>query len=500
MKSSARWPLMVVLVLFGGVALGFVASPWLRGQATAVPVMPRELTSYRDVVKRVLPAVVSIETKVKPVSTKMRQPNRRRLPFDDLQIPEEFRRFFQEFDIPELPPQQGFGSGFVVDPKGVVLTNYHVVEGADQVEIHFMDGRKFVSKEINADPKTDLAIVRIDPRGAALPFIELGDSDAMEIGDRVLAFGAPFGLTGSVSAGIISGKGRSGLNMNMYEDFIQTDAAINPGNSGGPLVNLEGRVIGINSAIKSRSGGFQGVGLAINSNLAKQVLTQLVTSGTVKRGYLGVQIKDLDPEVAERLGLKEHAGVVIGHVHERTPAAKAGLLAGDIVTAINGKPVKDSRELQRIVAGLPLGKPVNITVLRDGQYKTLSVIIEEQPAEFGATRVPLPRTPRRDTPTVSLERLGLALTDLNPELAESLGYPADAAGAVITAVEPGSIADLAGLRRGALITRVEKQPVRNARECRELMERQSLEKGVLLQVQTPQGGVSYLVLKAEDAG
>src|SRR5205823_5715105 len=206
----------------------------------------------------------------------------------------------------EGPSEQfiGFGSGFIVDPKGVVLTNNHVVDGATEVEVTLHDGRKFTSKDIKTDEKTDLAIVRLDTKGASLPYLELGDSASMEIGDRVLAVGAPFRLTGTVTSGIISAKGRYGLGLNKYEDFLQTDAAINPGNSGGPLVNLDGKVIGVTSAIKSRSGGFQGVGLAISSNEARKIMRRLHEHGVVRRGYLGVQIRDVEEETAKKYGLK----------------------------------------------------------------------------------------------------------------------------------------------------------------------------------------------------
>src|SRR5439155_5076693 len=228
--------------------------PVLHGQNDQVATAPQELTSYRNIVKQVLPAVVSVESRVKPKAkrTSEKGQERQRSPSND-QIPEEFRRFFEEFqqqpfEMPEESPVGGFGSGFIVDPKGVILTNYHVVAGADTVEITLQDGRTtFTSKDFHGDRKTDLAIVRIDPKGKKLPSLQLGDSAAMEIGDRVLAVGAPFGLTATVTAGIISAKGRNGLNVNMYEDFLQTDAAINPGNSGGPLINLEGKVIGINA-------------------------------------------------------------------------------------------------------------------------------------------------------------------------------------------------------------------------------------------------------------
>ena len=319
----------------------------------------------------------------------------------DDQFPDEFPRFFDLPNEGEVPqPSGGFGSGLLVDAKGVILTNFHVVEGADKVTVQLSDGRKFTSKDVKSDPKTDLAIVRIEAP-AALPFLELGDSDAMEIGDRVLAVGAPFGLTGTVTHGIISAKDRS-LQLNMYEDFLQTDAAINPGNSGGPLISLDGKVIGINAAIKSRSGGWQGVGLAMSSNLAKNIMPQLLKDGVVRRGYLGVQIKDIsEPEVAERLGLKkgEH-GVLVTRVFEDTPGAKAGLKDGDVITTLDGKPIHNGHELQIFVARQQVGKTVEVRGLRDGQPKTFQVKIEEQPRKYGTVRVPVPRPIEREPDSV----------------------------------------------------------------------------------------------------
>jgi serine protease Do len=356
-----------------------------------------------------------------------------------------------------------------------------------------------MSKEVHTDPKTDLATVTFDPKGASLPFLEFGDSDLMEIGDRVLAVGAPFGLTGSVTHGIISAKGRN-MNMNFYEDFLQTDAPINPGNSGGPLVNLEGKVIGINSAIKSRSGGFQGVGLAISSNLAKNVMDQLLKDGVVRRGYLGVQIKDLDADVAARLGLKDgDGGVVVAQVFEKAPAAKGGVEAGDVIVAVAGKPVTNGRDLQRLVAGLPLNKPVEITVWREGQKKPLQVTIEEQPGDFGSARVPAPIERRRErgNAPVSLDKLGVEVTDLNAELAGDLGYKESVRGVVVTSVEADSVGEAAGLRRGTMIVKVEKTPVATAQVLKDALDQAALDKGVLLQVQSPAAGLSYVVIKAE---
>jgi S1-C subfamily serine protease len=265
---------LVVAVLIGVIAGG----SFLTGQVHKPAAAPHEMTSYRDVVKNVLPAVVSIERRFKPLahnkpSHSVQPPEIHKFfkqfsapGFSGNEFPEELRKFFEEFPnqphlMPETPRQHGFGSGFLIDPQGVIVTNHHVVAGADEVLVELRDGRKFVSKNIHGDAKTDLAIVRIDTK-EALPYLKFGDSSAMEIGDRVLAVGAPFGLTGTVTSGIVSAKGRN-IHLNMYEDFLQTDAAINPGNSGGPLVNLNGEVIGVNSAIKSRSGGSQGVGLAI---------------------------------------------------------------------------------------------------------------------------------------------------------------------------------------------------------------------------------------------
>jgi serine protease Do len=495
-----RWSIALSCLLIGGLAGGFVAGPWLHGQVAGNTAVAKELTSYRDIVKTVLPAVVSIESRIKPKPKVEKAPQRRHPPQDD-QIPEEFRKFFEEFgrgqlEVPDDVPRMGFGSGFVVDPKGVILTNYHVVGGADQVEVELQDGRKFISKDIHGDRKTDLAIVRIDAK-AQLPYLQLGDSSAMEIGDRVLAVGAPFGLTGSVTAGIVSAKGRNGLNVSMYEDFLQTDAAINPGNSGGPLINMEGKVIGINSAIRTRTGGFQGVGLAIASNLAKEIINKLENGGVVHRGYLGVVIRNLDPGVADRLGVKSGGGVVVGQVREGTPAANGGLKDGDIITAVAGKPVKNSRDLQNIVADLPLKKATDLAVVRDGKARTLQVTIEEQPENFDTARDFLRRPQRnpKEADSVPLDKMGMEVTDLTPEKAEQLGYKENLKGALITQVEPGSSADFAGLDRGMVIAKVGEKAVTSAAQAKEALAKESLDKGILLQVQSPQGGTSYVMLK-----
>jgi serine protease Do len=466
----------------------FFAGPLLKGQAPVAPALPRELTSYRDVVKKVLPAVVSIESRAKAGR------RGRSLPDD---MPEDFRRFFQDDDEDKAPaPRGGFGSGVIVDAKGVILTNHHVVEGASQVVVQLSDGRKFTSTDVKSDEKTDLAIVRIQAP-AALPFLELGDSDAMEIGDRVLAIGAPFGLAGTVTHGIISAKDRS-LQLNMYEDFLQTDAAINPGNSGGPLVSLDGKIIGINAAIKSRSGGWQGVGLAIASNIAKTVTPQLLKEGVVRRGYLGVQIKDLlESEIASRLGLKdgEH-GVLVTRVFEDTPGSKAGLKEGDIIETLDGKTIHNGHELQIVVARLTVGKTIEVRGLRDGQAKTFQVKIEEQPRKFGSPRVRVPRRIEREPDGIPIDKLGVEAIDLTADVADSMGFKEQTHGAVIAEVKRDGVADEAGLRPGTLVTKVDKKPIKSAKELSDALEAASLEKGVLLQIETPQGGTNFVLLKA----
>lgn len=478
-----RWLVSTFALMIGfGIGSQFTAT-FSHGQPVpqAPVVFPRELTSYREVVKQVQPAVVSIETKSKVTRVKQ-------------QVPDGLRKFFDEDSNSDPTPHMGFGSGFFIDASGVILTNAHVVSGADQVTVNLFDGRKVQSKSIKSDSKTDLAIVTLDVKAGPYPFLELGDSDAYEIGDRVLAFGAPFGLTGSVTSGIVSAKGRSALSMNMYEDFIQTDAAINPGNSGGPLVGLDGRVIGINAAIKSRTGGFQGVGLAVSSNLAKNVVRALRTDGVVHRGYLGVQISELQPEVAQRLGVQK--GVVVGTVYENSPGAKAGLHAGDIITSVAGKAIKDGRSLQMTIANLPLKQATNLEVVRDGKSLTLPVTIEEQPQDFGRAESPAHGSNGSVDPQ-RLEKLGIEIADLNDDLADSLGYRKGATGVVITKVNPGPAAD-AGLQRGMLINKVGSRRVSNAVDARQMMEATSLERGVLLQVQSPRGGTNFVLLQVRE--
>ena len=492
--------MMMAGLLLAGLA-GIVASPAFQGlnaqQESKSSGPTINLTSYRDVVKKVLPAVVSIESKAKP--TKIRDSRKRNPGMDDPRIPDELRKFFEQFkDREDEGPEDGaggFGSGFVVDPSGVIVTNNHVIEGSDKVEITLHDGRKFTSTDIKGDPKTDLAIVRI--KASNLPILEFGDSDAMEIGDRVLALGAPFGLTGSVTSGIISAKGRS-LRLNFYEDFLQTDAAINPGNSGGPLVNLEGKVVGVNSAIKTRTGGFQGVGMAITSKLTKSIKDQLLKDGMVRRGYLGVTIKDIeDEQVAMKLGVKGAKGVLITSVLDDGPAGKGGVQSGDVIVKVAGQTVKNSQTLQFAVASLPLGKPAEFLVVRDGKEMTLKVTIEEQPKQFGVSRGIPQRTPEKPKieGDMNLDKLGIEVGEMNSDLAEKYGYKPGTRGVAIIKVDRDSLGFQSGLRVGMLIAKVDKKSVKTSSELKSITENANFDEGMLFQIQLPDGGTDYILVK-----
>jgi serine protease Do len=479
-----------------GLALWLMSAAALEAQHQAEPV------SYRDIVKKVLPAVVSIEvTEQKPV---LRTAARTR-PGEEGQD-DPIREFFEEQLGRRQPPVHPFGSGVIVDPRGVVVTNHHVVEGAAVVKVTLQDGRSFKSRDIAGDSKTDLAIIKLDTirrseRSTELPSIGFGDSNRMEIGDRVLAIGAPFGLQGSVTHGIISAKGRNNINLNIYEDYLQTDAAINPGNSGGPLVNLDGLVVGINTAIQSRTGSFDGVGLAIPSAMAKEVVDQLVRQGKVRRGYLGVTLMPLDnPTVNTLLGLPDGKGVGVGTVSPETPAAKAGLLEGDIILRIGEQAVEDLAGLKRVIAALAVGRSVPMSILRGTEVQIVTVTIDEQPEQYGLVREPPRRRISRgglleDLEPVAVRRIGVDVADLTAELVEVIGLPKATQGAFVLGVERESIGSDGHLTRGMVVIQVDRKPVKNAEEFKQAIHRGDLGHGILLLAKRPDGAVVYLALR-----
>ena len=394
--------------------------------------------------------------------------------------------------LPQTPHQTvvGVGSGVIVDPSGLVLTNNHVVAGGEgrEVTIRLHDGREFKAVNIKTDPTSDLAILRIDGKGP-FPAARLGESNDVEVGDWVLALGQPFGLEDTVTAGIISAKQRG---LGAHGDYLQTDAAINPGNSGGPLVNLDGEVIGINTAIKSNTGAYQGVGFAIPSDTAKWVGGQLDQFGTVHRAYLGIVIQSLNQELAEKFNVPVNGGVLVAEVRPNTPAAKAGVKPGDVVLQFAGKAVSSPRELQAAVEVCGIGSTEPLAVLRDGRKMTLDVKCNEMPAEYAAdsgSTQPKSREPAR------VDQLGIHVQNLTAEIADKLGLN-DEHGVVVTEVRPGSPADMAGLGTGMVITEVNRHPVKTTADFEKAITAQSLAKGVLLNVHAG-GGSRYVVIRVQ---
>jgi len=380
---------------------------------------------------------------------------------------EPFERFFGP--MPKRPfKQRSLGSGFIINRDGYILTNNHVVENADEILVKLANDKEYKAKLIGRDAKTDIAVIKIEDAPDLAP-VTLGDSDALRVGEWVVAIGNPFGLENSVTAGIVSAKARF-IGQGSYDQFIQTDAAINPGNSGGPLLNLRGEVVGINSAIFSRSGGNIGIGFAIPINLAKELVPQLEERGKVTRGWLGVLIQKVTPEIADSLGLKEPKGALVADVMKDGPAQEAGVKVGDVIVEFDGHAVKDSTELPLLVARTPVGKTVKVKVTRDKDDLTLSVKVAELKEE--ETQVAAGKE----------ESLGITVQALTPEIADSLGLGNDVKGVVISSLEPGSAADDAGLRRGDVILEVNRKPVTDLASYRKAVKAAEKGKSVLFLV------------------
>ncbi len=474
-RVSRQLVFVAAAVLGGAVGGGLVMlryesqTPFSYAQDVRVAQIARsnlaELSDLDDLSARFLnvsdalrPSVVSVNS-VQRVQA--RQPRRQ-------DLPEEFRRFFgDDFFAPFPSPgpqgreRRGLGSGVIYSSDGYIVTNNHVVADADEVEITLSDGRKLPAEVVGTDPRTDLAVLKIDA-GELVP-APLGDSDATQVGEWVLAMGSPFGLEQTVTAGIISAKGREMDVQRMFQDFLQTDAAINPGNSGGPLVNLRGEVIGINTAIATRTGGYMGVGFAIPSKMVEMVAASIIEDGEVRRGRLGALIQDLTEELASSFNFDSTEGVLIGDVVPDSPAEEAGLQAGDIVIEFNGQPVRDASQLRHAVAATAPETEATLLIFRDGQRQTIDVtigLLEEEGA----------RMPSADQDATAMD-LGVTVQSLTPELAKQLGYSPDEQGVVVTDVEQGSVGARGGMRAGDVIVDVNGQPVRNVRDFREALDR-----------------------------
>src|SRR5687767_1869033 len=450
----------------------------------------RFTTSFAPVIKQVSPAVVNVFTTTAAKQSTAQPRN----PFSDDPF---FRRFFgDEFPGGEqrrfrTPRQNGLGSGVIVSEDGYILTNNHVVENADEIKIALNDEREFTAKVVGRDDKSDVAVLKIDAKN--LPYLHLANSDKLEIGDVVLAIGNPFGVGQTVTMGIVSATGRGNMGLD-YEDFIQTDAAINPGNSGGALVDAEGRLLGINTAIISRSGGNQGIGFAIPVNLARSVMESLIKDGRVVRGFMGVNIQDVNPALAQEFDLKSNDGALVADVTVGSPAEKAGIKAGDIITKFNGKPVRDSRQLKLQVAQASPNAKVPIEVLRDGSTKTLTVQLKEFP------RSGLASTSRRSNDSGGAEAeetlKGVTVGNVDAHARQQFDIPSEIKGALVIGIDESSTAYEAGLREGDVILEMNRKPVTSAEDAVELSAKNDRKGSVLLRVFS-RGGTRYVVVKED---
>lgn len=508
-KQRAGW----VLTAVGGICLGAAAvgfsQPAPVTQALAPPIAhtPEDLSiAFRDVSSKVLPAVVAISTETRPPelaqigdqdSEALSQQERMlREMFGNQPGLEQFFRRGPMMTPRGMPRQRGTGSGFIVDPKGIIITNSHVVEGADKVVVRLHDGREVTAQSWDYDPRSDVAIIRIKT-DENLPYLALGDSDKMQVGDWVLALGNPFNVGTTVTSGIISATGR-GPGINEREQYLQTDAAINPGNSGGPLVNLYGEVVGVNTAISSRSGGYDGIGFAIPARNVRWVADQLIAHGEVKRSYLGVQLQELTTELRQQLNVPFGKGALVAEVGSGTPAEKSKIQSGDTIIEFNGQAINDRDDLVDVVERSVPGRSYDVKVIRDGKETTLSVALEPMPRDYTPA---LQRMRSNDSNKQNekpsqqeIAKLGLEISPLTEELAGQLGIDKSLKGLVVRNVKGATPAEAAGLQPGDVIQRVGTTTVNTLDEFGAAIENADLNSGILLHIKRG-NSAAFVVLK-----
>jgi len=450
--------LLATTMLVGAGAAWTLDTPAQAQSQSALAAATQPQPGFADLVAKVKPAVVNISTTEKRASAKDGAGGMPETPFPPgSPMAEMFKKFFdqQQHRMPDRQPRHAAGSGFIIDPAGYIVTNNHVVDGASKVTVTLDDGTIHTAAVKGRDEKTDLALLKIDT-DKKLPYVEFGESEKTRVGDWVVAVGNPFGLGGTVTAGILSANGRN-IGAGPYDDFLQFDAPINPGNSGGPLFDQSGKVIGVSSAIYSPSGGNVGIGFAVPASLAKTVIADLRDHGSVERGWLGVQMQPVTPPLAKAMGLSSTNGVVVNKVEADSPAAKAKLQQGDVITAFNGQTVKTGRDLAMHVAGTRANTSAKLTVWRDGKEQTVEVTVGQMQSEKAAKA--------GDEQREETGPVGLSLAPLTPKMRERLELGEDAKGVVVAKVAPDSRAAESGLKTGDVIVRVGNDPVTTPEEA-----------------------------------
>jgi serine protease Do len=491
-----RWVATVVILaaIAGGVLLAIGLRNWSSNSVYGAPGLPVTVSrdnapvplgslanGFASVLKPALPAVVNIHT------SKIVKPKNNEMPFFNDPF---FRQFFgDQFGNLRPQPQRetSLGSGVIITSDGTVVTNNHVVDGASDIKVDLADKRDFTAKLIGTDPQSDIAVLKINATG--LPTLPVGDSAHLQVGDVVLAIGDPFGIGETATMGIVSAKGRGDLGIEGYENFIQTDAAINPGNSGGALIDLHGNLVGINTAILTGGGGGnQGIGFAIPIDMARNVMNQIVEHGKVVRGYIGVGIEDVTPELAKQFGLSQPNGVLISSVQPNTPGARAGLKRGDIILKVNGDPVNSRNDLRLRISQTAPGTQVDLTIWREDRTQDVKLTLTELPQQNAQT------APGENQGSGAMQ--GVQVQDLSPDMMDQLGVPNGTRGVVVTSVDPASQAAAAGLERGVIIQEVNHKPVNNVQQYRQALEGAG-DRPVLLLVVIPNsdGATQYVVVE-----
>ena len=482
---------MAATGIYGAVVYAATGTLPFEHVAPTVKVATRSEASagrgYSAVVKRVVPAVVNIS-----ISKVVKQRTGFEGGEDQGQVPQGLEPFFRQFfgdqgsgngprfQMPRERAEKALGSGVIISPEGYIVTNNHVVDGATSVVVTLHDKREFKARVIGTDPRTDIAVIKIDGSGA-FPSLTLGDSSKVEVGDIVLAIGNPFGVGQTVTQGIVSATGRAGLGIEQVEDFIQTDAAINPGNSGGALVDDEGHLIGINTAILAgNSGGNQGIGFAVPINMARSDMDQIVAHGKVEHGYIGILPQDVTPALSKAFNAKDTNGALVGDVTPNSPAAKSNLKQGDIIVAINGEPVNDANQLRMKIGMMAPNTTATLKVMRNGEPMNISVTLGEYPSKEASANLGRHRENDSAAPDKSLD--GVSVENITPETAQDLKLPASTSGVVVSEVSPSSKAADAGLKPGDVIQQVNHQAVSNTRDFSAALGKSGKDDSVLLLV------------------